>query len=500
MLINNAAYVEGGVSFTSLDAVTLKFSGSNNPLAEKVIIEIAPAEYGAFEIEVAVVNGDNVNSSNLSSYLNTAANLSTSVVLIGDINISAGDKLKLGGNTLYGNGYIITAEQYKSAGTGSDYLNDYFISINGGTIDNIYLAGPTYPVLDYDNAANGYHISGIMASGESTIQNSYVSGFRQPVMAAGTTTHVNNTTLRGGNYANLVHKTGILNLTDVTTIQDPDGIKPTVDVTDANKNIGIMGLGIAIEGTAIQNVSGGLNLYGYLDQYNWVKYRQAGDPQVNLPIVPIAGKDPINVSNVINCIFNGVEMKAPIQLKWLIGKPTNMTVNVHAEMGSLKEFIHKDSTATSGYGQYMNSGIIFAELGEAAENYVINEDFVKDYRTGENNVSKRTMKKLDIPFGKTGMSVNKGLGIVTVIANVYASDYLGTKGRFAAWSCVDGRVWVVDDIGIDDETYAITRTVSCSNESTNYIVTDSAIDGITTKTPLNYKGSYSTGAYADAYN
>ena len=447
---------------------TITFKG-NIKTAKSVFIEIAPENEVSTVVEVQIVNNA-INVVKGTSVDTFAKDLSTSVVLHSDVTLATGKRINLGSNSLYGNGWIITATGWKSNKTDKNDLTDALVSVNGGTVDNVYIDGPVYGTLDYADNTNKYYVSGIRAEGASTISNSYVSGFRQPVMAAGTKLDVTNTTLRGGNYANLVLYSGVLNLTDITTIQDVNGMTPTVD-TD-KYTTPVMGMGIAIDGNAISNEDSKINLYGYLDQYNWAKYRTSSDSAISMPVI-----DGLDTGDLFKCIFEGVKM--------------NLGVTVHAEMGSVKYFIHKDKNASSGYGQYVNTGIVFVELTQAAENLNIQQSFVNDQRTSENNVTKRTMKLLDMPFDGTGLDLK--------VVKITAKTYLGTYGRFVAWSYQDGRQWVANDIKVENWGTKYSRLVTCSNETTDYIISDAPVSGITTKTPLTYKDYYSTGAYTNAY-
>ncbi len=446
-------------------AITFK---GNIKTTSSVFIEIAPENDVSTVVEIQIVNNA-INVTKSTPITTLAKTHSTNVVLHSDVTLATGQKIGLGTNSLYGNGWIISANTFKSNLTDKTDLTDALISVNGGTIDNVYIDGPVYGALDYADNTNKYYVSGIRAQGTSTISNSYVSGFRQPVMAAGTTLNITNTTLRGGNYANLVLSSGVLNLTDITTIQDVNGMTPTVDTSTYTTPV--MGLGIAIEGTAMRSADSKINLYGYLDQYNWAKYRTNSDPALSMPTI-----NSLSTGDIFKCVFEGVKMRV-------------LWYDVHAEMGSVKYFIHKDKNASSGYGQYVNTGIVFVELTQAAEGLTISQSFVNDKRTTENNVTKRTMKLLDMPFDKTGLDLK--------IAKITAKDYLGTYGRFVIWSYQDGRQWTAQSpsIGLGSAT----RLVTCSNETTNYIVSDTPISGITTKTPLTYTDFYSTGVYADAY-
>ena len=219
--------------------------------------------------------------------------------------------------------YIVSKEV-----TSDHYHTDVaFITLNDGVIDNIYLDGPVYPDLQYyenecvlhcatPHASKQYYVSGIKALGNSTIQNSYVAGFRQPIKAAGNnvvinrtetgtvsetpaeTTTITGTTVHGGNYANIVLATGHLVLENVTTIQELGGEVDTFGGTAK-----IIGLGIMVEDTALRkgnfttNKDKTITIKGYLNQYNWVEKND--NKKATLPTVM-----GINLTELFPNLFN----------------------------------------------------------------------------------------------------------------------------------------------------------------------------------------------------
>ena len=267
------------------------------------------------------------------------------VVLHGNVNVESGIQVDLSDNTLYGNGYIIDATSYVST---TKTVGDYFISVNGGTIDNVYIDGPVYPTFEYTTSANGYHVSGIKSEGTSTVQNSYIAGFRQPIALYSGTLDVKNTTLYGGNYANLQVNGGTLNLTDVTTVQPETGMTDTFSQTQK-----VIGLGIVVEYEAVADGNkSAINVVdGYLDQYNWISYN--GIKDLTLPTFKV-GDVNVDFKKVLAGVFNGLDLTV-----YLI--PDLVEVNKPVTLDFLNQFYHTvDGT------KYLNTGIIFITLGSDA--------------------------------------------------------------------------------------------------------------------------------------
>ena len=304
-------------------------------------------------------------------------NVGSSVVLHGDVRCDENEesipntlKINLGAHTLYGNGYIINATSYKSNSTDTSKLDDYFITVNNGTIDNVYIDGPIYPEFVYDKNTNGYYVTGIITNGTSTIKNSYVAGFRQPVALKSGILNVNNTTLYGGTYANLQVINGTLNLTNVTTVQPGDGIENTFGVVDdENKLVSVIGLGIAVEYDALSGNGSEINVYGYLDQYNWV----SKNTKAKLPSFTVKGAK-MDFDKILAAMFNGVDIDVEL---WLV--ITTLTKPIDKRLNFLDHYFYKDST-------YLNAGIMFITLGDNAPTAKGNQNMfnVHDYRGGSN--------------------------------------------------------------------------------------------------------------------
>lgn len=129
----------------------------------------------------------------------------------------------IGSKTIYGNLKSITVKEYLIY----SYSFNYLINTKGGKVDRLIVIGPDYRGMDTsitgDHAQNyGNYVAAVMASGNSTISNCFLSGFRSPVHATGSKSviTISNTTLHLGNYANLyVDNQVTLNINNVTTVQ-----------------------------------------------------------------------------------------------------------------------------------------------------------------------------------------------------------------------------------------------------------------------------------------
>ena len=269
---------------------------------------------------------------------------------------------------------IETTDVYNHVNKGEHYISAdaCLINLTGGTLDNIYINGPVYPNLQYvlsdgtlssayteasdagkANATNvstvtlPYFVSGIKVTGDSSVINSYVSGFRQPIKVDGATLDLKNSTLYGGNYANLQFIKGTLNLTDVTTVQPNSGVADTF-----GQGKEVIGLGIAVEPDAVNGTTSAINVSGYLDQYNWIAENTLAD----LPEITVDGAK-INLKTVLAAMFNGIKVTA-------FGETA---------VDRKLEFLGNYTETIDGV-DYLNTGIMFISMGtgDSAQNSYLN--------------------------------------------------------------------------------------------------------------------------------
>ena len=403
----------------------------------------------------------------------------------------------------YGEAHAIKVVAYESTSSGASYTpyetNQALIELNGGTIDNIYINGPVYPKLQYymddsyssstTNASTPYYVSGVQANNNSTIKNSYISGFRQPVQANGvsgtdtgnTTVTINNTTLRGGNFANLDLVSGNLALHNVTTIQDQNGMKNTVAHGTsgqsgyiAEKSVSVTGIGIAIEEGALTSTK---TITGYLNQYNWIKDGQTAE----LPT--ISG---IQLSTLFDKIFDGVS---------------------GIKMSRVLAHYHQSDDGDT----YVNTGFVFASMGstehlnalpspvapnETSRDLVFVDEADEDikFTTGAFNtktvdgVTTITRKTEGAALAKIEFRLTSLTGNSTFdlgLADTIAGYFNNADGKVYIWSYKDGRVWDYSDDTVD----------TTASAKVDVVVLE---DG--TEHPIHYSGYYDeTGDYGSYY-
>ena len=208
-----------------------------------------------------------VDAVNATSATNATEN---NVVLLNDCGFSSFEVS--GGYTLYGNGFTMTCGSDSVAAD----LGYSFVKLDNGTLDNVQIVCPNfdYAALYKSNLTSSdnrsttendktryYNArSGVMASGNSQILNSRISGARAAVNVSGGNVLIENSRIELGAVASiLVGSANSLTLRDVTLVQ-----KPTASTYDSSKTL--MGFSvlticdgngnstpITLEGTLVQN-------------------------------------------------------------------------------------------------------------------------------------------------------------------------------------------------------------------------------------------------------
>lgn len=257
---NTSDWKNATIQFSGLGVVNVTISG-DNATAVTLPLEVVEA----------------VNATGASSA--TANN----VVLLQDAGFST--LTVSGGYTLYGNGFTLTCGS-DSAVLDMGYA---FVTLSSGILDNVQIVCPNFDnaalyksnltggVTDSAGKTRYYNaMSAVMASGNSQILNSRISGARAAVNVSGGNLVIDNSRIELGAVANiLVGSANSLTLRDVTLVQ-----KPAVSTRDSSKTL--MGFSVLYmcdsEGNATPTT-----LEGRLIQHAWADENDA-------QYVPEAGK------------------------------------------------------------------------------------------------------------------------------------------------------------------------------------------------------------------
>ena len=181
-------------------------------------------------------------------------------VLLSDITMSNNSSYYLSNATLYGNGFTFDVRDGAYSGTGYG-SNNYLVGISNANLDNVKIIGKVYTTYNI-TAAKDYNRATVLTSGDCRITNSYISNCAAPLRVGGVL-YVENTTLKGGYFANIDFLNGQLTLKDVTTINQ-------ANLNDkADDGSTIVGFGIVIAYTS-ELSSTTITIEGSLTQYNHI--------------------------------------------------------------------------------------------------------------------------------------------------------------------------------------------------------------------------------------
>ncbi len=184
-------------------------------------------------------------------------------VLLNDITMISGGTYYLSNATLYGNGFTFDVTSGKTGNTSSGSVsNNYVICLASANIDNIKIIGKVYESYG-GTVKDDYNFPTILATGDSVIANSYVSNCSSPVRFRGTTLNIIESTLSGGNFANIDIREGKLILEDVTTINQSSSNDKATDGSS------VVGLGIVIYYENVPETTS-IEIKGTLTQYNHI--------------------------------------------------------------------------------------------------------------------------------------------------------------------------------------------------------------------------------------
>lgn len=356
------------------------------------------------------------------------------VVLLNDCGFSSLEVSD--GYTLYGNGFTMTCGS-DSAASDMGYA---FVTLNNGTLDNVQIVCPNfdYAVLYKSNMtesgnrsetdASGktryYNVkSGVMASGNSQILNSRISGGRAAVNVSGGNVVIDNSRVELGVVASiLVGAANSLTLRDVTLVQ-----KPTVSSHDSSKTL--MGFSVllvcdangdaapvTLEGTLVQNA--------WVDENDKNYVPSAGQSIISTVLAKteylhdIDG-DGTNESLNLGFAYMPESLTSKVNTTTITDNRTNKEAVPYdyAEVSILngKTYVYSykntngtdDSIKTEGeYKPETQSDIITVSYSDTAEGLTAGKSYGTDGWVYELNVDLDKLSGYALNFSKLSMSVN----------------------------------------------------------------------------------------------
>ncbi|MBQ7097491.1 MAG: hypothetical protein IJN96_05380 [Clostridia bacterium] len=236
---------------------TIKFSGTGP--VEVTIDDDGYANALSLKLEV-------VDATNFTSYSSKMAE--TNSVFLNDIKMSSGGSIMLDGKSLYGNGFTfdVTDGAYASSG----YITgNYVIRLDNSILDNVKVEGAVY--TEYGaTRLDAYNRATVLVCKDSVIANSYISNCAAPVRVNGGNLEIANSTLKGGNFANVDIRGGNVVLDNVTTINQVNGNDLAADGTV------VAGFGVVVYYEQVPSTTT-VEIRNGITQYNNLSKKQASD-------------------------------------------------------------------------------------------------------------------------------------------------------------------------------------------------------------------------------
>ena len=397
----------------------------------------------------------------------TTAAFSGNSVLLNDVSTSSA--LSTSG-VIYGNGFTVNMENAPI----SDKNGAVFHLYDGAVLKNLSIIGKEFTSVAMNVNDTNYGVSAVRAWGTVTIENCYISGCRSAVSVTGTELTIKDSVIANGVYANVDFRSGILNLHNVTTINEPHAVNGTT----------IVGLGIV--GNMTASAGRQINITGTLTQYNWLsqadcanikasgvdsifksvftdskyaslRYTYNGTTYVNTGILSLCSDFGASAVVGVPSNYGGMDVTATI---------SNVTVNGYvwapAQAGTLTDGDMKYHDSVYAWDSseqgtsFITPSFNFADAGLEAENGVVQIS----YESGSSyTLTAEVLKKLMTPqkYGKTlgysiymnGEEINGDVVIDAAASNTYTITYKITDNL------------VFDKLGVlSAKTYEITKDLS----------------------------------------
>ena len=427
---------------------TIQFSGTG-------IVKITIQDYNFCTPTVLIV--EVVDATNLTSATGTIDG--GNFVLLCDVNTST--YVNYWNSTLYGNGFTYSLNGAPTA-YNSKQGKGILITKNT-TLDNLVIIGDVYTGYGAFST-NDHYNTAIDVTGDTTIQNCYISGCSAPVRARNNVTIINST-LYGGAVANLIIESGTATLENVTTANYDD-------------NRDLVGMGIVIHSDATEAAK--LVLNGTLTQYNFIseskvpsnsyaknlhtamfssacsQYHFGTSPEryVNTGIISLTSTfDGTDITDNANTGYTGQSVSASNFDGYVYTQPnTSGSVNNNYNMDT---DIHVATTQGAVAPNY--------SFDYTSKNYVAKTDGSNDYCYEENGKVNISMDDGDTFNWDTSiLTIGKGITSYTVSMN--GIDYTGksiafnTAGDYkVTYTYTDSNNYKLDENG-NLTTYSATYT------------------------------------------
>ncbi len=374
----------------------------------------------------------------------TTASFSGNSVLLNDVSTAS----TLGASgVVYGNGFTVNMENAPI----SEKNGAVFHLYDGAVLKNLKIVGKEFTTVATNVNDTNYGVSAVRAWGNVVIENCYISGCRAAVSVTGSELTIKDSVIANGVYANVDFRSGILNLHNVTTVNEPHAVNGTT----------IVGLGIV--GNLTASAGRELNITGTLTQYNWVSKADCENIKAT------------GIDSIFNSVFSD---DAYASLRYTYNGTTYVNTGI---LSLCSDF---GASAVSGIpADYSGMNVAATVFGVSADGYVwapaqagtLSDDDMKYHDTAYDWTPSEQGTSYIAPafnFGNTDLETENG---VVQISYENGSSYtlsaetlgklLNTEKYGQSLPCkisMDGTDYTGKDIVLNDtssKTYTITYTV-----------------------------------------
>ena len=408
---------------------------------------------GTGVVKVTITDNDYCTPTELLLEVVDAVNATTAtsatknnVVLLNDAGFNS---LEIsGGYALYGNGFTLTC--------GSDSASltfGQFVELDNGTLDNVQIVCPNYDYAAlYNSQLTGqdnrsqttdktryYNAkSAVLATGNSQILNSRISGGRAALYASNGNIVVDNSRLEGGAVATvIISAANSFVFRDVTLVQ-----QPAVSTYDSNKTL--MGMSVLYlcdaDGNATPTtIEGGFVQYAWADS-SCTAYMPEGTSSIASTVLSntnythtINGKTCVNLgfaympndgktvnqpSNItdnrtekVNIPYNYVSVSATVPVSGL-----NVTVSTYVYSYMNSSSTHDSFKTVAAYVPNKYSDIVTVTYSDTADGLTTGKSYGTDGWVYELNVDLDKLSGYTLDFSKLSMTVN-GVAVTDYLVN-----------------------------------------------------------------------------------
>lgn len=442
---------------------TIQFSGTG--VVKVTIQDYQLCEPTSIYLEV-------VDATNVSTYSELGNRNS---VLLDNIDIGEGRTYYLSDSTLYGNGFTFDVTDAKDGDTTNGYIGgNYAIGLKNAVLDNVRIVGEVY--TEYGATAKAmYNFPTVLTNGNTVIANSYISNCASPVRAQDGNLEIINSTLEGGNFANLDIRGGVVTLDNVVTINQSNA-----DGSSTSNDKNVVGLGIVFYEANVNSklvVKTDANGNPLLKQYNCISKEVTFSEML--------------ANNLKNALFNNAHEALQYTdnngVKWINSGILSMTTGVAEDNVSGIDGYNKKSATISSYEGYVwtpvptAADVTVAPSKTALEQYTILPKAVFDHEASQNYKAQEVgsneycyfnedTDRLLISFddGKSKvydpniLTVNKGVETLKYTVKIDGVDYTGKTITFDTTGTHTATYTYADsyNYGFNSEGELITFTVS----------------------------------------